>query len=524
MNLGKSRKVIVNSIFNNIGYFWQLIISLLLTPFIIHKLGIELFGIWILLEVMITFLSLLDFTGIGGAFVKYISEYHAKKEYENCSRVINLGWAYYTFFWIIVACFVLIFKKSLLSLFNFPQNLSSSISFAFIGILLISFIRGSFAVFRSVLLGLQRMDITNGIAGLTSLVNAAGIIVFLSLGFGLKGLVISGLIVALLTSAMQTIFAFRILPQIKFRPFSLDKNMFKKTFSYGVNIRIATIAELINTQIDKILLGLFLNTSFVGFYELGAKIAKVARSFPEQLLPAILPASSELSALDDKNNLHKLYFRGSKYICLLAFPIVFFIISNASTIFVFWLGESGFKQSVLALQILSIGYTFVLLVSMGRLIARGMGIPKYEMRSSVFMAVLNIALSALLIIKIGFIGALLGTTISGFLGSIYFIYSFHRFTKESLLHMVRKIYVSPFIFCILSTAASISINFLLKDILLTSPSSRIEALYYLLINGIVFLGVYILFLYKSSYIDKYDREILSGTIEFVKTFIRRKKR
>jgi len=389
--------------------------------------------------------------------------------------------------------------------------------------MLISFIRGSFAVFRSVLLGLQRMDITNGIAILASLVNALGTIIFLSLGFGLKGLVLSGLITALLTSILQTIFAARILPQMKFRVFSFNKNIFKKTFSFGVNIRIASIAELVNTQIDKVLLGLLLNSNSVAFYELGAKIAKIARSLPEQLLPAILPVSSELNALDDKNNLHKLYFRGSKYLCLLVFPIVFFVISNASTILAFWLGESGFKQSVLALQILSIGYTFVLLASMGRLIARGMGIPKYEMRSSVFMAVLNIALSALLIIKIGFIGALLGTTISGILGSIYFIYSFHRFTKESLLHMVRKIYVSPFIFCILSTAASLSINFLLKDILLTSPSSRIGALSHLLINGIVFLGVYILFLYKSSYIDKYDREIISGTVEFVKAFVRRKK-
>jgi len=73
MKLGKSRKVIANSIYNNVGYFSQLIVSLLLIPFIINKLGTQLFGIWILLEVLISFLSLLDFSGIGGAFVKYIS-------------------------------------------------------------------------------------------------------------------------------------------------------------------------------------------------------------------------------------------------------------------------------------------------------------------------------------------------------------------------------------------------------------------------------------------------------------------
>jgi O-antigen/teichoic acid export membrane protein len=102
MALGKSRTVIKNTVYNNIGYVLQLLISLLLIPFIIHKIGMELFGIWILLEVIVTYLSLLDFTGIGGAFVKYIAEYHTKKDFKKCNQVINLGWAYYTFFWIIM--------------------------------------------------------------------------------------------------------------------------------------------------------------------------------------------------------------------------------------------------------------------------------------------------------------------------------------------------------------------------------------------------------------------------------------
>ncbi|UCE20951.1 MAG: hypothetical protein JSV46_01580, partial [Candidatus Aminicenantes bacterium] len=76
MALGKSRIVIKNTVFNNIGYFWQLLVSLLLIPFIIHRIGMEQFGIWVLLEVIVLYLSFLDFTGIGGAFVKYIAEYH----------------------------------------------------------------------------------------------------------------------------------------------------------------------------------------------------------------------------------------------------------------------------------------------------------------------------------------------------------------------------------------------------------------------------------------------------------------
>ncbi|MFQ5900252.1 MAG: flippase [Thermodesulfobacteriota bacterium] len=520
MALGKSQKVIKNTIFNNIGYLLHLLIGLFLTPFIIHKLGVEQFGIWVLLEVIVIYLGLLDFTGIGGAFVKYIAEYHTKKDFENCNHVINLGWAYYTFFWIVIFLFVITFKKPLLNLFSFSPDLYGTASFVFIGILLISFIRGSFAVFSSVLLGLQRMDITNIITVVTSIVNAVFVVLFLSSGYGLKGLVMSGLIVAILSSLLQVIFAYKVLPQIRFRPFSFNKAIFLKTFSYGSKIRIASMAELINAHADKVFLGYFLNTGLVGFYELGAKIANIARSLPMQLLPAILPASSELHALNDKENLQKLYHRGSKYLGLLTFPIAFFTVSNASWIMTLWLGETGFKESVLALQILSIGYVFMLLVSMGRLIARGMGIPQYEMRSSILIVIMNTVLSIILIMRFGFIGALLGTTISGIVGSIYFIYSFHCHIKQPLLDALKKLYVNPLIFCIISFFASMLIS---RVLIHEYPVNRIEAFYSLLISGSLFLGVYLLTLFKSRYIDEYDREIFSGLVELIAGCLRRQK-
>lgn len=523
MALGKSRTVIKNTVYNNIGYVLQLLISLLLIPFIIHKIGVKLFGIWVLLEVIVTYLGLLDFTGIGGAFVKYIAEYHAQKDFKKCSQVVSLGWAYYTVFWLIMAFLIVLFREPILRLFKFPADMFSTVSLVFIGILAISFIRGSFAVFRSVLLGVQRMDITNLIAILASLVNATGVILFLSMGLGLKGLVLSGLIAAAFTVILQTVSAFKILPQLKFRPFSLCKALFKKTFIYGVNIRIASIAELINTHVDKIFLGYLLTTSLVGLYELGAKIARIARSLPEQLLPAILPASSELHALDDKENLHKLYTRGSKYLCLLAFPLVFFVVANASLIMTLWLGRTGYTESALAVQVLSLGYVFVLLVSMGRLIARGMGIPQYEMRSSVIIVVLNISLSIILILKLGFTGALLGTTLAGIIGSSYFFYSFNRRIKESAFSMLAKVFASPFLFCLVSLVISMLAGRLFNMLLPNPPTSRVDALVHIGMKGLVFLSVYLLFLLKSRYMDNYDREIFSGFLEMIKLKRKRKK-
>jgi hypothetical protein len=132
-------------------------------------------------------------------------------------------------------------------------------------------------------------------------------------------------------------------------------------------------------------------------------------------------------------------------------------------------------------------------------------------------------LSVILIIKFGFSGALLGTAISAASGSLYFMISFHRRIKEPLFFILRKIYASLFFFCMISLFSSLLASFIFKHIVPRLPTNRPEALCALLVNGAVFSGIYLLMLFKTGYIDKYDRELFSESLEFMKTSFRRKK-
>src|SRR3990167_8310624 len=69
---------------------WSLILGLIATPYIISKVGINGFGVWALMESIIAYFSLSDM-GIGASFTKHTAEYHAKKEYNNLSRVVSAG-------------------------------------------------------------------------------------------------------------------------------------------------------------------------------------------------------------------------------------------------------------------------------------------------------------------------------------------------------------------------------------------------------------------------------------------------
>ena len=288
--------------------------------------------------------------------------------------------------------------------------------------------------------------------------------------------------------------------------------MFRRLWNFGFKVQVAGFSEYINESLDKLLLGYFLNVKIVAFYELGSKIAQTAGSLPSFLLPAVEPASSELDAAEDTRALNSLYTKGTKYLVLVALPLALFAIVNASAIMHLWMGKAGYEKSALAIQILTIGYTFFLVNSIGRLMARGMGAPQFEMVSSLIVLGLNILLSITLIILFGFIVALIGTSVSAVIGSLYFMNRFHRHIERKIRSFLIEVYLKPVIACIFACGTLLAIDLLFYS-LDFSPSGRIGYFVYLGVKGFVFSGIYLLCIYIIRYLDEYDMNVLITTIK-----------
>ncbi len=511
MSEATSKKIIRNTIFSSAGRFWGYFLSFLLTPYIVHKIGIERFGIWAIANTAINFFMFLDL-GIGSSFVKHIAEYNTKKNYKMINEVINTGIIFSLFFCFCILIVATLLKNFAFNLLKFSPELSEDVLFAFFGVLIVFIINYIFMVFKSTLYGLQRMDITNIIYVLVSIPGTIGLVLFLSLGFGLKGLIYNSIIVALVTVLSYAICAYRVFPQMAISLRHVSMKMFMRLWNFGFKVQIAGFSEFINTELDKVLLGYFLNVRMAGLYELGSKIAITAGSLPSVLLPAIEPASSELDAAKDTRALNNLYTRGTKYLILLGFPLSLFVIVNATPIMHLWMGKSGYEKSALAIQILTIGYSFVLVNSIGRLMARGMGAPQYEMISALIILGLNISLSIIFILLFGFIGALIGTSVSAIVGSLFFMNRFHKHIKRTIVPFLREVYLKPIFACIFSFLMSLVIDLLFSffDI---SPSGRTGYLIYLSLKGIIFSGTYLFFIFTVKYLDEYDKGVFLSAIK-----------
>src|SRR5215468_12751575 len=90
-----SKKLITNTFFNVLGRSWSFLIALLLTPYILSRLNVADFGVWIILTILINSFNLLDL-GLGFAFVRYIATYYTHEDYDSINKVVFSGLAFYS--------------------------------------------------------------------------------------------------------------------------------------------------------------------------------------------------------------------------------------------------------------------------------------------------------------------------------------------------------------------------------------------------------------------------------------------
>ncbi|NOX96957.1 MAG: polysaccharide biosynthesis protein [Nitrospirae bacterium] len=498
-----SEKIIRNTKFNILGRFWTILVALFLTPYIIGYIGMERFGIWAIVGVLTGYFGLLDF-GVRDSFVKFIAEFYAKKDDKTIKQVINVGLVFYSLLGALIIILAFSFIDPLLRLFKIPVNLRGEASFVFLLGVIIFAVSNALVVFGAIQGGLQRMDISNKIAVAITIPNIIGTIFFLKSGYGLPGLMVNNALILGISGTINFIMAFKLLPTLKINPFSLDKKIFKMLFGFGTKRWVTRIEDVVTFQTDKLLISYFLPLGLVGYYQLGYLIASKAREIPSLLISAIVPAASELEAGQKREDIIKLYLRGTKYLLAIAFPIFFFIFTTADLIVFSWLGKN-FGHTVLVIQMLAPSFLIMSLFAMGSAIAVGIGKPEFQMKAGGGQAILNLILSVILIIKMGFVGVLLATLISVTLSTTYFGVRLHNYLKLSLIDFGKRLRLGSLVFipAILSSIIFI-FNLGFKNILI---SNRFYALSFLISEILLFVISYLLILRKVDFFDKEEMQI-----------------
>lgn len=416
--------VLKNTTYNIIGNAWGVSVVLFLTPYIVHHIGAERFGIWALVGIISGYFGLLDF-GVGQSFVKYIAEFYTKNEYSKISQLVSMGTVLYFVFTVIVTWFASLFIIPIVSIFKIPHNLyGEAIPVFLIGIALFG-LSNAFSAFAALQTGLQRMDISNKVSMAMSVPNIAGVILCMEKGYGLTGLMVNNAIIFIVTTIVHIVIAFKLFPELRFDPFSFNKDVLFKMFGFGYKMQIAKISGFVATQTDKILICCFLSVGLVTVYQLGYAIVSYAMIIPGLMVSALMPAFSEIDARGERGRLISAYLQSTKYVTFIAVPIFIFLIVSASQIMDLWMGP-GYEKSAFVMQILAIGWMINAIAQVGASASMAIEKPELMAKSAVITISLNIFLNVILIKSLGFLGAAWGTMLAVNIGTLYFFFELHK--------------------------------------------------------------------------------------------------
>src|SRR6266571_5606914 len=87
-------------ILKNVGSSWcalgvNILVGILLSPYILHRLGDEAFGIWVLIFAITGYYGLFDL-GIRASIVRYVSKAKATGDLQYASQIISTSLFTYT--------------------------------------------------------------------------------------------------------------------------------------------------------------------------------------------------------------------------------------------------------------------------------------------------------------------------------------------------------------------------------------------------------------------------------------------
>jgi len=497
-----TKRIVHNTLFNLAGRFWAMFLGLLVAPFLMAKLGMTGYGLWSLVLVITNYLFTWDL-GLGNALVRHVAHYYARRDYHGLNAVMSTSLLLYVALAAGAITLAVALRPVVLSTFRVPPERWGEVGWILVTAVVAFALDNVEGVFRGLVTGLQQMHLTNLVITLQATLNALGTVVFLQLGYGLKGLALNEIITSVLVTSLSAVIAFRVFPMLRLNPLLARWETLKMLLNFGLKVQITGLGALISLQMNKLLIGYFLNLNLLATYELGFKIVYSLISILRLLGSAVMPAAAELHAQHDHDRLQRLYQQGSKYLVLTIAPLGLIAILHANSITAVWLGTPP-PEVARVIQFLMFAYGFNLLTATGTSMARGVGHPEFETRYALLIILGNLFLSIVLMPILGLDGLLVATLVAVVLGSLYFMAQWHRFLHQTWRMLWHKLYAPPLWACLLAAVPS----YLAGQVLLIHlTAGRLAHAAAGLGGGLVFVGLYALFVWRSGYWDAQDRAL-----------------
>jgi O-antigen/teichoic acid export membrane protein len=345
-----SRRVFGNLVANQAGFFFPLVIGFVIAPFIVRNLGDRLYGVWSLIVAFTGHYGLFA-GGIQSATTRYLAYAIGHEDPKMETRYVN------------AALSILLPAAALCALggvlvavfgadkFNIPPDL---LNLARHTIVIASMAVGAtfaFAVFSCLLVANQRFDTMNGIAVGGLFLRAGLIVILFKAGFGILALAYLTLGIAVFTGVLYYFAARRQEPHWKLDLRKADRASLRALFTFGGKSLMGIGADLLMTQADLVLIGIYFPPERITVYALASTMLRYTGSFVSSIVRVADPYTAQSFARSGTRGVRTVFLEGSSFMYAMGGIIAAGGIILGQAFFRLWIGpeygECGVLMAIL---------------------------------------------------------------------------------------------------------------------------------------------------------------------------------
>lgn len=399
---------------------FEVLSTLLLTPYIIRTLGQAEYGVYKLSAAVNAYLLLLDL-GVGNAITRYVAKFRAENNLSQGRKFMGIA----TIFYIIIAAIAIIVGIILVLLFPsiFSTGLTSNEVALGQRLLAITMINSAVtlgtAAYTNAIIAYEHFVISKGSSILQIICRMILTYIVLRIGMGSMGIVVVNLLMTVVCRGffvVYTLFVIKLKPLFK----GIEYSFIKEVIRYSSLIFLQMVATQINGTVDQVLIGALVtaSSSILAVYGIGTQIVQYFQSMGSAFNGVLMPGIVRLVELDSSpQKLTEEMIRIGRIIFMMLVIIWMGFLVNGQDFIILWAGQDNQQAYYVAIILMS-AQLFILTEMVGSQILWALNQHKEQAILKILIVVLNVFLTIILIKWNPLIGATLGTFISLTLGDI----------------------------------------------------------------------------------------------------------
>ncbi len=445
---------------------FEVLSTLLITPFIIKSINTSEYGIYKLSSAIVSYLLLLDL-GVGTSVIKYAAQYRAQKDQEKSRQFVGIT----TIFYILIGVIVFIF--GIVLVFIFPTVFAKGLSASEIDIgqklLFITMINCAITLattgYTNILIAYEKFIISRCSSIVSIILRMILTVIALKMGMNSIAIVTIQLF---LTILIRGFFVLYVLFRLKIKPKLKGANLgfIKEIVIFSSFILLQMIATQINSSVDQILIGsLVVNSSIIlGIYGIGTQIIQYFKSIGSAFTGVLMPGIVRLVNNDaaPKQICNEMVKIGRIILIVLSIIFVCFLLFGRQFISL-WVGPENNEAFIVAVLIMAVEM-LVLSQSVGSQVLWAKNQHKEQAILKLIIVLVNVVLTIFLIQWKPLMGATLGTVISLFVGDVV---AMNIIFKKKLKISLKSYYIGLFKGILPTMLISLGAGYLFKLIGLT---------------------------------------------------------